>query len=168
MTKFDPQNRMEQLGKERRIDNKNGLVPIMEQDIKLAITRKYAGVLLLRLHNSGYGLPGVYQENSSMGWVWSRSPCRSMRELKRTLRESAETARLAVRDLNMAKASRGSDASVRLDRDNGDLKRLGPVRIALDVGHGAAQFLERCGRGQAPCSRRRLPQAYRTIPAPLE
>lgn len=73
MTKFDPQNRMEQLGKERRIDNKNGLVPIMEQDIKLAITRKYAGVLLLRLHNSGYGLPGVYQEeNSSMGWVWPR------------------------------------------------------------------------------------------------
>jgi len=46
-----------------------------------------------------------------------------------------------VLDLNAAKGSRGSDASVRLDGDNGDLERLGAVRVALDVDHGAAQSL---------------------------
>ncbi|CAD6242212.1 unnamed protein product [Miscanthus lutarioriparius] len=67
-------------------------------------------------------------------------PPSSRSELKRTLRESAETAGLVL-DLNAAKGSRGSDASVRLDGDDGDLERLGAVRVALDVDHGAAQSL---------------------------
>ncbi|OQU85793.1 hypothetical protein SORBI_3004G311200 [Sorghum bicolor] len=64
----------------------------------------------------------------------------SRSELKRTLRESAETAGLVL-DLNAAKALRGSDASARPDGDNGDLERLGAVRVAVDVDHGAAQSL---------------------------
>jgi hypothetical protein len=44
-------------------------------------------------------------------------------------------------DLNAAKASRGSDTSIRPDADNGALKSLGAVCVAVDIDHGAAQSL---------------------------